>query len=510
YELLAGQRPFSGAHRRATESAVLHAEPLRPSQVPDAPAAAWSKGMARDLDTIVCKSLSKSPAERYATVSAMADDLDRLLRGDTVLARPSSAWYRIGKFITRHRLSSAAVALAVLVLVGFTVSLQLQVHKVTRERDRADRLAQFTSEVFKVADPGEERSAHVTGRELLDTAIVKIDTELRTDPDLRARLVRPMGKAYINLGAMQQAEDLLRREYERAGRELGDMHPATLGLGTELLSLFSTKWQSAPAEALGRSVLARQREVLGAEDRETAVTESLLGRVLAMQGKFDEAIVLVQHSLQVKRARSVPDELEIWTEEGTLADYLVMAGKSDAEQAVEIYRKLASAYEAKLGPGHSKTLIMTNNLALALQKLNRLEEAESLVRRGIARGQVSALPGDPALLDMRTILPVILNARGDFAGAEPLFRASLAAWKQSDGDGSPRVAMAEYNLACNLARLGQKAEALKLLDAALRHNLIPGIAQTMHSDEDLVSLKGEAAFAALVAQVSARYGKAAL
>ena len=86
--------------------AVAEQEPRRPSAVvsprsPDDPARRLLKerGSTRDrlarayrgdIDTIVAKALKKSPAERYQTVTAFADDIRRHLRSEPVAARPDS------------------------------------------------------------------------------------------------------------------------------------------------------------------------------------------------------------------------------------------------------------------------------------------------------------------------------------------------------------------------------------------------------------------------------------
>ena len=100
--------------RGAMEDAVLHSEPLRPSDV--AIDARRRRVLRGDLDTIVLKALKKSAADRYPTVQAFADDVERYLDGRPVRAQKDGRLYRFRKFLGRHRLavSVAAVALAAL------------------------------------------------------------------------------------------------------------------------------------------------------------------------------------------------------------------------------------------------------------------------------------------------------------------------------------------------------------------------------------------------------------
>jgi eukaryotic-like serine/threonine-protein kinase len=123
YELLTGQRPFGepGVSRAALEHAVLHQEPRRASEV--APAAA-ARALRGDLDTIVAKALKKRPRSRYATADALADDIERHLAHQPVLARPDSAGYRLRRFVVRNRLPVAAGVLVLAALgAGTTVAL---------------------------------------------------------------------------------------------------------------------------------------------------------------------------------------------------------------------------------------------------------------------------------------------------------------------------------------------------------------------------------------------------
>ena len=90
YELVAGTRPYKirSSSSGALEAAILETDPAPPSA--SAPTPSQRKVMRGDLDTIVLKALKKNPAERYATVNALGDDLRRWLEGLPVLARPDS------------------------------------------------------------------------------------------------------------------------------------------------------------------------------------------------------------------------------------------------------------------------------------------------------------------------------------------------------------------------------------------------------------------------------------
>ena len=125
YLLLTGRHPT--AQPAATQvdrlRAVVEAEPTRPSdattRVKDTDLAViatarattphkLARALRGDLDNILAKALKKSPAERYQTAAAFADDIERQLSGRPVIACPDSAGYRVSKFVRRHRLRAAA------------------------------------------------------------------------------------------------------------------------------------------------------------------------------------------------------------------------------------------------------------------------------------------------------------------------------------------------------------------------------------------------------------------
>ena len=70
-----------------------------------------------DPDAIALKALEKDRARRYASASDLAADIGRYLRNEPVTAHPPSTAYRTSKYLRRHRLSLAVVAIGVLVVL---------------------------------------------------------------------------------------------------------------------------------------------------------------------------------------------------------------------------------------------------------------------------------------------------------------------------------------------------------------------------------------------------------
>jgi serine/threonine protein kinase/WD40 repeat protein len=108
YEMLAGRPPFLGKTPLATARLVVEEMPER------------LRGIPRDLETLCLKCLAKEPAQRYVSALALADDLERFVRGDPIRARPLTTPEAVWRW-TRRRPKIAALVGALLLafLLGF-------------------------------------------------------------------------------------------------------------------------------------------------------------------------------------------------------------------------------------------------------------------------------------------------------------------------------------------------------------------------------------------------------
>src|SRR6185503_2742446 len=81
------------------------------------------RAVGGDVDAVLNKALRQRPEERYAHVTAFADDLRNVLAGRPVSARRGDRTYRARKFLRRHRAAVAGViALLVIVVAGWQIA----------------------------------------------------------------------------------------------------------------------------------------------------------------------------------------------------------------------------------------------------------------------------------------------------------------------------------------------------------------------------------------------------
>src|ERR1035438_7849612 len=128
------------AARPSTRLRTLGAQTGMTAQNRGADAPTLARQLRGDLDAITLKALEKDRSRRYATPSELAADIGRYLRNEPVLARPASAGYRAGKYVRRHRVGVAVAATAAVLLVSVAVAQALELRRIKRERDRADRV----------------------------------------------------------------------------------------------------------------------------------------------------------------------------------------------------------------------------------------------------------------------------------------------------------------------------------------------------------------------------------
>lgn len=110
YELLTGRPPFKGASAMETVRMVLELEPVPPSRL--------RARVPRDLETICLHCLEKNPARRYASATALAEDLERYLAGRPIRARRTPAWEKAAKWARRHPAASVLLLVGLMALGG--------------------------------------------------------------------------------------------------------------------------------------------------------------------------------------------------------------------------------------------------------------------------------------------------------------------------------------------------------------------------------------------------------
>ena len=501
-----------------------------------------------DLDCITMKALEKDRGRRYGTPSELAADIGRYLNHEPVMARPASAGYRLQKYVRRHRVAVGVAAGLVILLAAFAGLQAVQLRRITRERDRANRITDFMMGMFRVSDPSEARGNSITAREILDKASKSIDAGLAKDPELQAQMASVMGKVYQNLGLYTRAQTLLEETAEVRKRVLGPNHPETLASETDLAWILRLEGHSAQAETLLRQTLASQQRVLGPTNPATVKSTSNLAVVLSDEGHYPEAEKLFREVLSSRQHTLGPNHTDTIIAMNNVATVLFTQHKYP--EAEKLYREVLDIRQRTLGPDHPYTLLSMNNLAVVLHSEGNYAEAVKLKRQTLEIRRRILGPEHPdTLLSMSNLADTLMGMH-DYAGAETMLRQALeiqrrvlgpehpqtiismtnlagALMKEGEydqaekvlkqaldiqrrvlGPDHPSTALSTYTLGGIKAHQGDRAEAFSLLRESVDHGLPSWAAKDMATDPDLELLHGDPRFNALLAQANERVAAA--
>jgi serine/threonine protein kinase/Tol biopolymer transport system component len=141
YELLTGTTPFATetlmeAGYAEMQRIIRETDPLKPStrirtlgqtltdvaRSRQASPEVLPKLVRGDLDRIVMKTLEKDRTRRYETAHALAEDIERHLRHEPILAGSPGTIYRVRKFVRRHRLQVITFSAVVILVVGLSLA----------------------------------------------------------------------------------------------------------------------------------------------------------------------------------------------------------------------------------------------------------------------------------------------------------------------------------------------------------------------------------------------------
>jgi eukaryotic-like serine/threonine-protein kinase len=356
YELLAGVRPYSlrRPSRGALERAIAEIDPQRPS---DAACDLLTRRALRgDLDTIVLKALKKRPDERYATIDALAEDIERHLRHQPVLARPDSAWYRASKYVARNTVAvSAAAAVLVAILAGGSVAAW-QARVALVERDHAQEVRDVLIALFQDASPYNAGGRALSAPEFLTLVRDRIDDRLGNRPDLRIELLNVVGASLLTLQDTAAAEAVVTETVEDGIRQLGPNHPQTLRARVLMTRVhrFRGRTRQMRAELDRLLPVLRAHEGTLAEDLVVALKNQ--AHVDVDDGRYAEAERAAEEALDISLRRLGPGHQE------TVAAHLIRAhayrhsrGPHEALQAADsAYRFARLAYRDS--PKHPRTI----------------------------------------------------------------------------------------------------------------------------------------------------------
>jgi serine/threonine-protein kinase len=487
---------------------------LPPPPVPGvavAPATPQAPRLPADLRRIIARATHAEPDRRYVSAAALADDLERHLRGRPVHAAPDRLHYRVAKFLGRHRLATAAAMAALVLGAVFT-------WRLAQERDRALRaealarqqsatassVVDYLVALFHQASPDKAGTRPIAPRDLVDRGRRELDSRLADAPQQRARLLGALGKIYLELGLPDDAADSLGKaaELERAHGSprqraaylsdqgfafnlaerptaaepvlrdaiaaLEPVAPEDRPLAADILSTLALS-QARNGDASGgvataRRALAQAAAAGGESGIRYAQSLYALAEAEMRNGRYDEAERDARRSIATMRRRLPDDADEVIQAKGFLTEVYEQQGRY--AEGERLLREMLDTRLRTLDPGSAWAVTARNNLAQAIQLQGRTVEATELMRQNINYLRADHQEGTPSYMICLNNLASLLEQAGDYAGSLAMFEDVM---RDASRDPTAGLRLVTYrqNLGRSLMLNGKLDRARSLLEAPI-------------------------------------------
>jgi serine/threonine-protein kinase len=414
YEVLTGKPPFRAATMRETLRCVAEEPPTPPRR--------HNPGVPSDLEAICLKCLEKDPGRRYGSAAALADDLERYLRGEPVEARPLSAIRRGWRWCRRQPALALSCALSVAGLICVTVVSVLFAWSEARSRARLDEAANRlqaalddTREQKRLAEENYDKAHRAIVDFYVRSGYEKFEQRMGVPEPLQKDLLQTALKHFQDFLKQKEGDPTLRFEVAQTWSRIGHI-----------------------SYLLGSPV-----EALNCTDRALEICEQL-----ATEGTQTTNLRFVTASLHANR-RQILAVLDRMSE-----------SLACAEKAADGYRSLCMAFPTHLVYQHCLGAILSDisnhhRLTGQLEKALELSrEAQSILGRLVTRFRENAdyQASQARLFDNRGHLHVALG-RQDQACQE--FEQAIKIVEELTRR-FPQSALYQYQLALIYRNLGSE------------------------------------------------------
>ena len=211
--------------------------------------------------------------------------------------------------------------------------------------------------------------------------------------------------------------------------------------------------------------LAINESALGEEHPLTALSLNNLAGLYRATGQFEEALPLYERSLAIRESALGEQHPDTGVSLNNLAALYQDTGRF--EEALPLYERSLAIRESALGEQHPDTGVSLNNLAALYQDTGRLAEALPLYQRALAIRELVLGEQHPDTGVSLNNLAGLYRATGRLTEALPLLERSLAIRESALGEEHPLTATALNNLAGLYQDTGRFEEALPLYERSL-------------------------------------------
>jgi hypothetical protein len=348
FELLSGRLPFvaEGKSRAAAEHALLHEDAPRLSQLPAASGAGRPADFARvrgDLEAVVAKALRKDPAERYAGVAGLVDDLRLWLAHRPVAARREDWRHRSRLWLRRNALPAGLGAtLAVAVLAGLAVSLT-QWQRAGAAAHQSDQVTLYLTDLLGSASPDKHGGESPNVLQLLEKSRQELDDKFKHEPATKARLLEVLAKTYEGLSRYDLAGPLAEQWIALSAQAYGEDDPRTVNARLKLAQIYTPNgpWDGVIAQL--EPLRPRIAKLYGSESETMRELLAVLANSQIKTGRLQAAAQTLHVLGELTGRLYPPGSFErafhhnfvsvLYVSGGRLSDALAELRKTEAAQA---------------------------------------------------------------------------------------------------------------------------------------------------------------------------------
>ena len=438
--------------------------------------ASLAKCLHRELEWIPLKAMRKERAERYRSVSELADDIENYLNDAPLIAGPPSTIYRLKKTVRRHKaLVGGAASVLVVLVAGIIVSIFFAI-RADRANANSQVIANFLTNDL-LASVSKIKGREATVADVLDSASKSLEGKFQDQPLVEADICWRLGMTYRELGDHRASIPYLERSYQLR-RELFGEHKSPTPYTKNYLALaYLNTGRHKEAERLLNELI----------DDPVTVKPSRkcnLACVYKEQGRYEEAERLFVEALAAWKdwdhQAYLSNLAEVYLHQGQYEKVERLLKEMDERQDREGIRDPGIVVSSKYILGRLYTI------------LERYDESDEQFKKGIEYGN-HELPGKDHPSTLRNVngLAVLRTKQKKYEEAERLFHEALEARKLKLGDDHPATLETKNDLALLYKEQERYEESEKYLLEAVegrRLKLGDNHPHTIESIKSLIAL----------------------
>ncbi|MCP4887873.1 MAG: serine/threonine protein kinase [Planctomycetaceae bacterium] len=379
--------------------------------------------LRNELDWMVVKALEKDRTRRYDGPAAFADDVQRFLQDEPILARPPTFIYRFRKTVRKHKASFVVASLFAILLLGGLIGTGFMWKQTQDERDRA-RAAEFRALAAADREEGAKNEALAAAKE---ATLARANAELAAE---RARAAESRA-----LAAADREED-------------------------------------AKNEALA----AAKEATLARADAERAAEKELEQRLEANRQRIEAVQMAEKRSIEADKSKRLSDFLISTFQttnpigQGAAPGLLPTERRGDltARAMLEAGAKRLESDQTLAEHPLSRAAMM-NAIGDAYRQLGLFDQAEPMLTNALTIRSENLPDNHPDLAESYHNLGWYFHEIGNYPRAGSLYDQALKIRRRIDTDEGKRLtANTLHNKAWMLANEGWEDEAEEMIREALR------------------------------------------